>query len=307
VWVTIAGPFPARAAEQELIDKGNALFNQGKFSEALEVFIEAHQRTGHAGLQYSIARCHQELGNLEKALQLFGSFVKWKDCPQKTRDKVNGIILKLRRRLEKGKLILQVSPFGAAVRIDGEHRGNAPVDPVEIRAGSHELDIRAEGHQDHHQVVEIPGAGELSVVVRLEPVVVKKPEKRPREAPQPAPPASRPGRSTWVWVGLGTGVALVAGGTTSVVLGLSDHQKVEDARGYGTGSVVQMTETKADSLIESGSRKKTAGYAILGTGGAVLGAALVLFLIDSPGDSVSLTPGVQAGDGGAVLSLTGRF
>lgn len=87
-------------------------------------------------------------------------------------------------------------PNAAFVKVDGEERGNAPLE-VSLRSGSHVLDVDAEGHEPSHLpfVLEAGSRRELNVTLEKTTPVTKK---------------------WWFWTGVGVVSAAVV--TTAVIL-----------------------------------------------------------------------------------------
>jgi len=104
------------------------------------------------------------------------------------------------------------------------------------------------------------------------------PQSAPPQATTP-PDLPRSQRSSlWVWVALGTGVALAAGGATLFALGSRDHQRVEDAPANKLG-IRLMTQREADSIVSSGQTKKILGVSLLAVGGGAIATSAALYLL----------------------------
>jgi hypothetical protein len=65
-----------------------------------------------------------------------------------------------------GILVLRVSPPEAVLRLDGKPVGSANF-RQEIQAGTHELELSAEGHQGRRETVTVPAGGERSFDLAL--------------------------------------------------------------------------------------------------------------------------------------------
>ena len=285
---------PDPAEIQSLVDDGNRLFGEGAFLEALEKYQRAYELSGAHGLLYMIGRSYERLGMLKKALEAFRTFVSNPDVPDGPRGKAEMAISVLEERLSTGRLAIQVEPFGAEVFVDGEPKGTAPIDPLTVDAGPHEVVARAPGRVEVRRKVAVPGGGELTVALEL-PMV---------ETDTPPEEEEGPSYSPWTWVTLGTGIALAGAGAAVFVLGGMDHQEVEDALGKGT-----MRYSKAQDLQESGDAKRTAGVVLLGVGGAALTTMAVLFILEAtgePGDS-SVSVGMTPSQDGGFFAVQGRF
>jgi hypothetical protein len=329
-----AAPRPANTELQDLVDAADELFRAGDHAAALAGYQEALRRSPLPALHYPIGRCLQELGRLPEALASFETFLAG-PAPAAARIKVEHIVAQLRRQLAQGRLVLQVEPFGAAILVDGELVGRAPLPPWPVTPGEHELVVRQAGYQEDRRRVSVPGGGELVVVVLLAPLaeVVPSGAAPPALAAEPpaagapggpvaaggstaaspgAPPAAGlgspapPGAASRLpaLLVLGAGLACGAVGGTLLVLGDLDHGAIEEAPGYGSGEVVQMTRSRALALEASGDGKKRWGTILAGAGGAAVAAAgLLVLLRPTTAGPVAVT--LQPGPGG--FALQGRF
>lgn len=73
------------------------------------------------------------------------------------------------RRLP-GKVAISTFPAGARVTIGGKARGTTPLEGLELAAGEHEIQLRAEGYVTHAATLEVEGGGkEQTLVVDLIP------------------------------------------------------------------------------------------------------------------------------------------
>jgi hypothetical protein len=297
---------------QRIIDDGTRLFREGRHEEALGQFRVAFERTKDLRILFLVGRVLEEAGRPAEALSTYEQVLTG-DVPADTRTRAEAAARALRERLSRGRLLFQIAPFGAHVALDGEPLGEAPVAPWEGAPGPHDVRVSAAGYGESRVVVEVPAGGEATVAIELVPLAGPDPPPPPAlPGPPPlvaaAPPVSH---APWTWVALGVGAGLVAGGTALYVLGELDHQDLRDH--LPTDGRATISWPRARQLEEDGDRKKVAGYALWGVGGAALVGATVLFLLESPGPepggapgpgpSVSLVPAV----GGGLVTLEGRF
>jgi hypothetical protein len=138
--------------------------------------------------------------------------------------------------------------------------------------------------------------------LRAAPPVATDPGREP-----PARPA-RSTRSTLPYVGIASGAAAIVAGGVIYALGMTDHQQVTGASGYGVpGAVDMMTEVEARRLVDSGRRKKIIGGTALGIGGAVLAVSLAVLLSAPDGKEARMALGMSPASGGGSLVLGGKF
>ena len=91
---------PDDAEARSLFDAGSLAFTQGRYQEALERFVRAHELSGRPELLYNIATAHDRLRNDEAALEHFERFLaEAPDTPR--RAEVEARIQVLRRQIEQ--------------------------------------------------------------------------------------------------------------------------------------------------------------------------------------------------------------
>jgi len=101
--VAFAEPPPARAAEDEvtkveqLFAEGAALFNAGRFREALAEFEKAYAIYPAANLIFNMARCHEALGNTDLAIAHLERFLAQTDVDPRDRATADRKLSYLRR------------------------------------------------------------------------------------------------------------------------------------------------------------------------------------------------------------------
>lgn len=328
--LAVAAPRAARAQKaspevQALIDEAQTAFKEARYSDALAGYEAALADGGPAPLRFMVGRCHQMLAHWEEARAVYRTFLADEALPAGVRARAEAELAAVEEALATGTLDLRVEPAGAVVFVDGRRVGVAPVSPLVLPAGRHVVRVEAPGHESVTRDVVVPGGGATPLTVALAaagpPTVVSEPvppEVTPQQDPirtDPVPgdeqplEAARPSYSPWTWVTLGAGLAVVAGGTTSYVLGEQDHKQILDAGGYGGGGTVDMTQQRALDLESSGDTKKLVGYVLWGVGGALVVTSSVLFILDATSEPAerSIQVGAAPAPGGGVLSVQGRF
>ncbi len=271
-------------AVRALIRQGEQLFVQRRYSEAMAAYRRAYDQTGAHGLLYMLARCHEELGELEAAIDLFEKFLLTSPPPE-VRGKASGALRLLRQRITESRLVLQVAPFGATVVVDGQVVGVAPVEPRIVTPGWHDIEVRHPGYAAARERVQVRGGREATVAVELAPEAPDRKHLRP-----------------WIWASAGVGGALAVGGTIAWLLGESDHAAVDDG---------DLTQREAYALAADGDTKKTAG-AVLWLGSLAAGGAAVVLAILEREDGATRTRSsatVTAAPvrGGGAVMVEGRF
>lgn len=196
---------------------------------------------------------------------------------------------------EGATLMLDTSEPSVDVTVDGEHKG-VYRDPLRLPRGPHHLTIMAAGFLPVDRNVDLD-SGQTNVVrVQLEPT----PEKRA------AVMSNARFHSTWGWIGVASGAAIAGGGVALFLVGSS---QVDDGNNQintrndklannkppcdaSNGYMKEDNQPKAQqgdylcnklyddgkAKSDSGKSLQTAGYVMMGVGGAVLVTGVVLLL-----------------------------
>ena len=92
--VTLAVPAAARAAADDGAElKARTHFAAGEYKEALDIYARLYAETMHPTYLRNIARCHQNLGNADKAISSFREYLrKARDLTPDQRAEVEGYI-----------------------------------------------------------------------------------------------------------------------------------------------------------------------------------------------------------------------
>jgi hypothetical protein len=148
-------------------DQGTTLYNEGKFAEALKEFNEANRLAPHPSTLFSIARCHENLGQVQRALEVYRRALgEAKDAAMR-RD-LEGRVERLEKR--PVKVFVTSIPPGARVTVGGRAEPEPGVTPsvLEIPPGEHVLVVRREGSQIAVRRIVIEPGRELPVDVTLD-------------------------------------------------------------------------------------------------------------------------------------------
>lgn len=168
-----AAPAPAVADDatraKEIFKVAQKLYKEARYADAIAKFEEAYALKPSPVLFYNIGRCHEQLGDVPKALRSYRDYLRM--APDaKDKDTVNDAIANLERRLkEKGlqQLLVFADPPGATIEVDGKVLGNSPAS-VELSAGNHRLVVKAEGFEtaDRSFVMQTARATEMTINLR---------------------------------------------------------------------------------------------------------------------------------------------
>jgi tetratricopeptide (TPR) repeat protein len=168
--------------------RGQALYKKGQFQAAIEAFEEVQRTAPHPAALFSIARCHENLGRPDRALEFYRRALAIEKDPARRRN--------IEQRMEAirsrpVRVFISTRPSGATVTIDGRARPEPGTTPLTARLvpGEHVLIARLEGHDLAARRVVVELGKEQPVELALEPrpkVTPPRPCPEPRSAPRPA-------------------------------------------------------------------------------------------------------------------------
>jgi tetratricopeptide (TPR) repeat protein len=303
-----AEPAPAtdKEASREQFRLGAQAYSEGRFKDAIDLFLEADRLSSNPVFAYNIGQSYEELGDAANALRWYRTYLR--DRPgAPDQAEVEPRIRAAERHLQDGgvqQVSVLSSPEGAAVAIDGRRVGVAPW-TVELKPGTHQLAVDLPGYAAGSSTFDLPAEHAIDVVIPLErlpdstTVAVAKPsaenacgaEKRPGFAARIRP-------VTWATLGVG-----VAGLGAALGLELARSAAVSAARSSPTNLVGKEEYDRATSL-------GTASRVAVSIGGAVTALAAVLVYVDlsSGGPSGERVGAALGCPGGACgVGLDGAF
>ncbi len=188
---TAQTPRTAEERAADLASQGVALFQDGRYRDALMRFLDSYAHAKIPVVIWNIGRCYEELGDLGSALRYFEEFEPLApddDARRRARARIEQVRLRI---AESGapaaaETALVVSAEGLDVRearivVDGRevHAGPLPA-KVPIEPGSHEVVVSGgEGVEAVSRTIEVAAGG-------LKVVVLRPPEAAGSEVPRMA-------------------------------------------------------------------------------------------------------------------------
>lgn len=161
-------PLESQRAAQSF-KEGQRLYSQGQYQKAIDAFLFAHKVRPHAFTLFNIARCYENLGQPQKALQTYRNALRLA--------KEEGTVKDLRARIKRlkrypGRIFLNTNPPGATVSVDVEKEPRARRTPfvLNLAAGSHRLLIQKKGFELLAQYVEVEVGKDQTLQLDLSPV-----------------------------------------------------------------------------------------------------------------------------------------
>jgi hypothetical protein len=217
---------PQQKEADQHFKRGVALYNEGKYAEALAEFERAYELTPHPLVLYNIAGCHRQLSHYAEAVGFYRRFLaEGKGVVAAGRlttaqTELDGILALVAR------VSVTISPAvdGATLTVDG-----IPVDhpemPLILPPGEHRLTARVPGRPETERTVRVASGDDLPLeLVIATPAPTPATSDSPTEVvehrtPAPAPVARRPRRFA-VGAGFGTNLRL-AGDTGAPSAGVA--------------------------------------------------------------------------------------
>jgi len=286
-----------RVAARALAEHGYALYEAGKYREAIDVLREADKLYHAPTLVFALARAHAGAGQLVEARALLQRVIDEPvptGAPQAFRDA---------QRLAREELVgldKRIPTLQIAVRGGAGHGLRVMVDDVEIPAdrqdrplpmnpGAHRVTVVPLGGVGTSKTVDLKEGAQLAVELEL-------PFAAPAAIalPPPLPPPAQPQRGSLVPALVGFGVGAVGLGL-GIGAGVSADKSAADLRSKCGGNVCQPSATTAALQSELSSARgmataSTIGFVLAGVGAAA-GVVLLVVRPRSKAAQVGITLG----------------
>ncbi len=293
-WAQDAADDPAAKFE-----RGQQLFLDGRYAEALPLFRDALGASGSPNARLYVARCLYELGELLEAHREMRRTVedargddKYSATHEAAAKELDEVAAKL------GRITVHVrgAPPDLAVALDD--RPLAPSElgqPMVVAPGTHRVVARAAGMPDASRVVEVAAGQSVEVPLSF--------EARPVHRPRPVMPREEEG--FWNPMNIAGVVTAGVGVTGMVLFGVFGARVLSLQGELDDGCGGHCTDPAYDETIEDGRTAQRIANISAGIGAAALvtGGALILFGSLDGGDEAALV--VRPTLGGALMH--GRF
>jgi tetratricopeptide (TPR) repeat protein len=198
----------AKERARVLFQQGVAAYRDGKFYEAVAIFLQTQRIYPDTQLCFNIARAYENLGNGSAALRYYRDYLRQADRPsdgEEVRERVRKLQQQVAQRGVQQLTVLS-QPESATVLLDGKPVGITPW-TGETYPGKHRLALTLEAHAAQEQVIEVDAYEARDVSLLLVPV--------PKLVVTPAPlvivKQRQPGVSVETLITLGTGLVLLGG------------------------------------------------------------------------------------------------
>jgi len=202
----------ARSRARTLYDQGAQAYNDSRYSQAAEYFLDAHRAYPMPQLLFNVAKSYDKLGAQSSALSYYRDYLRQLANAPDASDvgiRVREIETMLAQRGVQ-QLSVITEPARALVAIDGTPVGVTPF-TGETWPGDHRLTVTLDGHKELTTIITVNAARAQDFLYTLERSPA--PNTEPLGATK-AKSRAPPHVSTVTWLVLGTGT--LALGTTLV-------------------------------------------------------------------------------------------
>lgn len=226
---------PVTTQARARFKEGVEAFDKGKYEEARLSFLQAYTLKKHPSVLINLAQSTAKANHPLEAAGYFKQFLKESTgaTPQQKKDAEKGLE-EVRTKLGR---IEVVAPAGTEITVDDQRVGSAPLEPVDVEAGTHTVKGGAQT-QTVTAVVGQKTKADLTPPSSAPAVVPVKPVEPPTEPVKPTtPPPSvqkegsltSPPAPMWpVYVGVGVGAAGLVSAIVFAVFKASAQSKADE-------------------------------------------------------------------------------
>jgi tetratricopeptide (TPR) repeat protein len=164
------GALAAPSAEVQARERfmaGAELFDAERFDAAAAEFERSFELRPVPVVLFNLAQCYRRLFRYDEAIDAFRRYLTLggEDVAAARRRLVEDEIASLEAQI--GTIVLDVSPAGARVSVDGRPVGTAPLSELRLASGSRALRIEADGHVTIEDELVVVGREHRRVELRL--------------------------------------------------------------------------------------------------------------------------------------------
>jgi tetratricopeptide (TPR) repeat protein len=181
VLTLVAAACPALAEERpedtlaeasQRFQRGVELFEQERYEASLAEFRRAYDLAPHPQVIFNIARLQARLEQIPEAIEGYQRFLEetGDHVEPELRREVEEELERLRPLVGQIRVVVERPTTGALIYLDDIEVGPAPLEsPIVVQAGSHRVEVRAEGFLAFSRRATVAGQGEVEVVASLIP------------------------------------------------------------------------------------------------------------------------------------------
>ena len=257
--------------------RGKKAYVKERWDSAIAAFELAYKEDPLPRFLHNIGRCYEMKGDLVTSVEYLERYLAEEKHAGDREDGLETLAIvetKLLKTHRKVRVITR--PETASIRLSLGETVLELESPFEVwlTHGRWQLRASAEGRETHEQELSLAKGDVLELVLTLE-----------EPAPEPEPVAAAQAPSLWpAWLALGTGAALLAGGTAFGVLSGS----AKDSRDGLQGSEPVRYGDVAQHQEDAESHALWANVLLAGGAAAALAGVLMLLLADdAPADAAA--------------------
>lgn len=286
---------------RQLYEEGLSAYKKDQWAESRAALLAAWSLNKHWQIAGLLADCEEQIGRHRDAAEHAAYYLK--NAPSDRHERATKLLTTAKAKI--ATLILQVTPAGAEILIDGVSAGRAPIaDPLFVDPGAHEVVARIVGRPDATRALTLKAGAEERVSLTVSEVVVSPPTE-PRSM---VPVVVLGGVAAF---GLATGVGLFVAGSSKRSTAEGLHNTIVGAHRSCVPGASNLDAScgQLDDLSASADTFHRAGFGLLvGGGAAVVGTAIYLLWPSAKvttGASVRVLPVATTTSAG--LFATGSF
>lgn len=227
---SLAGPVSDqdKALAMQKFDQGSKAFDQKRFKDAIDLFLQADAIVKNPAFAYNAALAYEAMGDLAAALRWSREYLRRApSAPDQAavRDRIAKYEAHLREAGLRQLTVLSTPP-GATLLVDHKPVGVTPW-TGELVPGSHTIELRLRGYADRAGSAELNGDGSVETSFEL---TVEPGAKPPTQAEPVAPDITRHGPGWMLPTSIAVLGAGVVAGATAVGLEVARAGAEGDAR-----------------------------------------------------------------------------
>ena len=264
----------------ELIQGANDDFENKDYKYALEGYEEAYAIYPNAIILYRLGLTHEKLENTREAVSFFRQYIE--------ADPKGAKVSAAQKKIDKyGKDLppiveLKSDPDGAEVYVDDPNSEAVATTPqlLEVEEGKYVFYIKKEGFRVFEVTKEVANGDSVVIEAKLEPLKGGNVKNDPDLLLDDEEEKSSGGGtrlSTWGWITVGAGAALLG---TGAIFSMLSTQKAVEVNGYNKRSPDASRDELEDLKSSSNSFHSTSLGLFIG-GGVLAATGLTLILLDS--------------------------
>jgi len=247
----------AKARARLLFDKGVTAYREGRFYDAVDIFLETNRLYPDPKLSFNVGKALEGMSNQAGALRYYREYLRRLPDAPDAHD-VESHVHQLEQALsQKGlqQLTVLSTPDGATVKLDGQAVGVTPW-TGESFAGKHRIVLEAAGYRRSESVIELDSHRARDFSIELE----KAPDVTLADPPVKSAAAHVEAKlSTFTLATLATGIGLLGTALIAQVASGSNSTGISRTSAFFAGGGAGVTVVGGLMLYFDLSPSKTRG------------------------------------------------